>query len=157
MASFGRINRRKRSTGFTLAEVVVSVAIFASSMAGLIYGYIHINYRAQWCSMSMAAQSLASQCVEQVRAAKWDVHAQTPGTGPGSSDELPPTNFVAIFTNSLLVPATGEFVRVTNYVSVTTALVNPPVRQIRADCAWQLPFNGKWYSNTVITYRITDQ
>lgn len=148
---------RKRGEGFTLAEVVVSVAILASSMAGLIYGYIQINYRSQLSSMSLAAQSLAAQSVEQVRAAKWDTHSQTPGTGPGSSDELPPTNFVQIFTNSLLVPATGKGITVTNYVSVANAYSNPPVRELRADCVWRAPFSGKWFSNTVITYRISDE
>ena len=157
MASLKRTDMRKWGAGFTLAEVVVSIAIFASAMAGLMYGYVQVNYRAQWSSMSLAAQSLAAQSVEQARAAKWDIHSDSPGTGPGASDELPPTNFVQIFTNSLLVPKTGEAVSVTNYVSVSTAYNNPPVRQIRADCAWRSPFSGQWYSNTVITYRISDQ
>src|SRR6185437_2184336 len=111
----------------------------------------------QLSSMSLAAQSLAAQSVEQARAAKWDIHSQTPGTGPGSSDELPPTNFMQIFTNALLVPATGKSISVTNFVSVANALSNPPVREIRADCVWRAPFSGKWFSNTVITYRISDE
>ena len=148
---------RKRGAAFTLAEVVVSVAILASVMTGLIYGYIQINYRAQLASISLAAQSLAAQSVEQARAAKWDVHSQNPGTGPGASDELPPTNYMQIFTNSLLVPATGKGMTVTNYVSVSAAYNNPPVREIRADCAWRAPFSGKWFTNTMVTYRISDQ
>lgn len=149
--------RRRRGAAFTLAEVVVSVGILASVMAGLIYGYIQINYRAQLSSMSLAAQSLAAQSVEQARAAKWDIHSQTPGTGPGSSDELPPTNFVQIFTNSLLVPATGKGITVTNYVSVANAYTNPPVREIRADCVWRAPFSGRSFTNTMVTYRISDE
>ncbi|HLX71040.1 MAG TPA: type II secretion system protein [Verrucomicrobiae bacterium] len=157
MARIELSDKRKRGAAFTLAEVVVSVAILASVMAGLIYGYIQINYRAQLSSMSLAAQSLAAQSVEQARAAKWDVHSQTPGTGPGSSDELPPTNYVQIFTNSIVVPATGKGVSVTNYVSVTDAYTNPPIRGIRSDCVWRAPFSGKWFTNTVITYRISDE
>lgn len=126
-------------------------------MAGLVFGYIQTNRRAQWCSLTLAAQSLASQSVEQARAAKWDVHAVLPGTGPGTSDELPPTNYIQVFTNSLLVPATGEPIKVTNYVSITKVLNNPPVRQIRADCVWHSPFSETWVSNTVITYRISDE
>lgn len=152
-----RANKRKPGAGFTLAEVVVSIAILTSVMTGLILGYIQSDRRARWCSMTLAAESLASQSVEQARAAKWDVHAQTPGTGPGTSDELPPTNYTQIFTNTLLVPASGEAISVTNFVSVIDISSNPPVREIRADCVWRSPLNGKWFSNTVITYRISDQ
>jgi type II secretory pathway pseudopilin PulG len=157
MARIELLDRRKRSAAFTLAEVVVSIGILASVTAGLIYGYIQINYRAQLSSMSLAAESLAAQSLEQARAAKWDVHSQAPGTGPGSSDELPPTNYMQIFTNSLLVPATGKGVTVTNYVSVVAVSTNPPVREIRADCVWRAPFSGKWFTNTMVTYRISDE
>ena len=157
MARIELSDRRKRGEGFTLAEVVVSVAILASMMTGLIYGYIQINYRAEFSSMSLAAQSLAAQSVEQARAAKWDIHSQTPGIGPGQSDELPPTNYTQIFTNGLLVPATGKGVTVTNYVSVTNAYINPQVRELRADCVWRAPFSGKWFTNSMITYRFSDQ
>ena len=73
---------------------------------------------------------------------------QTPGIGPGQSDELPPTNYTQIFTNGLLVPATGKGVTVTNYVSVTNAYINPQVRELRADCVWRAPFSGKWFTNS---------
>lgn len=157
MASLKQSDKRKQGAGFTLAEVVVSIAILSSAMAGLVFGYIQTNRRAQWCSLTLAAQSLASQSVEQARAAKWDGHPLTPGIGLGRSDELPTTNYIQVFTNTLLVPATGEPLKVTNYVSITTALANPPVRQIRADCVWHSPFSETWVSNTVITYRMTDE
>ena len=157
MASRIWINKQRGTAGFTLAEVVVSIAIFASAMAGAIYGYVQANYRAQWSSMSLSGESLARQSVEQALAAKWDIHAQTPGTGPGSSDELPPTNYIQIFTNALLVPSTGRSISVTNYVSISAASGDPPVREIRADCAWRSPFSGNWYSNTFLTYRISDE
>jgi type II secretory pathway pseudopilin PulG len=158
MIRFERKRNRESETAFTLAEVVVSIAILATSMAGLICGYIQVNYRSQFSAMSLCAQALAAQSVEQARAAKWDVHSQSPGTGLGSSDELPsPTNFTQIMTNALLVPATGKSVSVTNWVAVTTISTNPPIRMIRADCKWRAPFSGKWFSNTVINYRTCDQ
>ncbi len=107
--------------------------------------------------MSLAAQSLASQSVERARAAKWDIHSQVTGTGPGTSDELPPTNYIQVVTNSMLVSATGKPMGVTNYVSVTQGFGNPPVRQIRADCVWRSPLSQKWITNTVITYRMADE
>jgi prepilin-type N-terminal cleavage/methylation domain-containing protein len=157
MAGFERTNMSKRNAGFTLAEVVVSLAILSMALASMMYGYVQTNAEAQWSSMSLAAESLASQSVEQARAAKWDLQSGTSGTGLGTSDELPaPTNFTQIFTNAFLVPATGQSVSVTNYVSVTTAYSAPPVRQIRADCVWHFPSTGAWFTNTVITYRISE-
>ena len=87
MARIELSDRRRRCAGFTLAEVVVSVAILAFVMAGLIYGYVQINYRAERSSMSLAAQALAAESVEQARAAKWDGQSQVAGTGPGTGDE----------------------------------------------------------------------
>ncbi len=107
--------------------------------------------------MSLAAQSLASQSVERARAAKWDIHSQVTGTGPGTSDELPPTNYVQVVTNAMLVSATGKPMGVTNYVSITQSFGNPPVRQIRADCVWRSPISQNWITNTVITYRMADE
>lgn len=157
MASIDIKVKRKRGAAFTLAEVVVSVGVLASVMTGLIYGYIQVNYRAQFSSLSLAAESLAAQSVEQARAAKWDSHPTIPGTGPGASDELPPTNYVQVFSNSMVVPSTGKAMTVTNYVSVSIASSNPPVREIRADCVWHAPFSARWFSNTVVTYRIPDE
>ena len=96
--------------------------------------------------------------LEQARAAKWDAHPLTAGTGPGMSDELPPTNYIQIFTNGLLVPATGQGITVTNYVSVVNLYTNvntdPLYRELQADCVWRAPFSGKWFTNSMITYRL---
>jgi len=142
---------RNATVAFTLVEVVMSIAILALVMAGLIYGYVQTNYRAEWSSMSLAAQSLASKAVEQALAAKWDIHSGNSGTGPGTSDELPPTNYMR--TNTMFIAGTGQSLIVTNYVSITQPYNNPPVRQIRADCVWQFQSTGNWFSNTVVTWR----
>jgi type II secretory pathway pseudopilin PulG len=150
--------RAKAIAAFTLVEVVLSIAILAMAMSGMIYGYVQANYRAEWSSMSLGAQMLATMSLEQARAAKWDIHDSSTATGPGTADELPaPTNYTQVFTNSLLVPSSGQAQTVTNYVWITTALTNPPVRQIRADCGWRFPMTGRWYSNSVVTYRISDK
>ena len=91
--------RSKAGAAFTLVEVVVSIVILAMVMAGMIYGYVLTNHRAEWSSMSLAAQSLADQAVEQARAAQWDVHVV-------SSDPLiPPQTYFR--TNTMLIPSTG--------------------------------------------------
>ena len=147
-----RTDRPKVAVAFTLVEVVMSVSILALVMAGMIYGYVQSNYRAEWTSMSLAAQSLASKAVEQARAAKWDIHSGTPGTGPGASDELPaPTSYFK--TNWMVIPATGQTTNVITRVVLTSVSTNPPARQIRADCTWYFPLTGKPFTNTVITWR----
>ena len=132
----------------------MAIAILALVMAGMIYGYEQSNYRAEWTSMSLAAQSLALKAVEQARAAKWDVHLSSSQTGTGTSDELPATNYIQ--TNALTIPGIGQPLIVTNYVNVSNVVIHPPVRQLRADCVWQMPSTGDWFSNTVITWRAAD-
>lgn len=135
-----------RDRGFTLTEVVVAMAITAATFAVVIYGYCGANYRAEWSVYSLAAQSLAMQGIEQARAAKWE--PQTP------VDELGTTNYSQVDT--LDVPMSGQPVLATNYISVTTASDNPPLRQLRADCVWMLARRGP-YTNTAITLRAPDQ
>jgi hypothetical protein len=117
-------------------------------MAGMIYGYVQTNYRAEWSSMSLAAQASAVQAIEQARAAPFDVHVTY-------NDLLGPTNYAR--TNTMLIPTTSASVMVTNYVWISNVLTNPPLRQYRADCWWQSPRTGTWFSNTVITWRAPDE
>jgi prepilin-type N-terminal cleavage/methylation domain-containing protein len=148
LARFGQTHHRKANAGFTLVEVVMSIVILALVMAGMIYGYVQTNQRAEWSSMSLAAQSLAAEAVEQARAAKWDVHIAT-------ADELPATtNYSRI--NAMLVPSTGLPTNVVTTVNVIPVYANPALRQIRADCVWIFPRTGNSFTNTVITYRAPD-
>jgi len=142
----------QRGNGFTLAEVVVSIAIGTLLISGVVFGYALITDRAEWSASSLAAQSLASQGVEQARSAKWD-----PKAWP-AVDELGVTNYIEV--DSLDVPVSGQSVPATNYISITTVSVNPPLRQLRADCVWSLA-SGKRsrgpFTNTAITLRTSDQ
>jgi prepilin-type N-terminal cleavage/methylation domain-containing protein len=144
--------QRPPAPGFTLAEVVVAIAIATLSFGGVISGYVVTADRAQWSAYSLAAQSLALQGVEQARAAKWD-----PKAWP-AVDELGVTNYTEV--DMLDVPVSGQAVQATNYLSITVVSQDPPLRQLRADCVWSLP-NGRRsrgpFTNTVITYRTADQ
>jgi type II secretory pathway pseudopilin PulG len=154
--------------GFTLAELLVSFLIFGLTISGLIYGYVQINYMAEWSSMSLAAQSYAAQGLEQAKSAQWD-YVRWPNTnyGAGTGDELgfPPwvgyTNLPPMI-NTLDVPTTGAPIFVTNYVTITNILSylnpsNPPLRQIRSDCVWTFPLTGILCTNTAVGYRAPDQ
>ena len=154
---FGQTCKQKAIAAFTVVEVVMSIAILALVMGGMIQGYIQTNRQAKWSSASLMAQSSAAQAVEQAMATKWDTHSDVPGTGFGTPQELQPTTNTQ--TSSMLIPGTGQSVIVTNYVKITKVCDNPKVMQIRADCVWQFPLTGIWtnnsttFSNTVITWR----
>ncbi len=148
-----RIRTKSIRTGFTLVEVVVSIAITALAFAGVVYGYIGTGQRAEWSAYSLAAQSLAMQGVEQARAAKWDPQAWPP------VDELGTTNYTQV--EQLDVPVAGQPVLATNRISITTVSTSPPLRQLRADSVWMLisrpPGARGPFTNTVVTYRTCDQ
>jgi hypothetical protein len=164
---FSRYQPRKDHRGFTLAECLISFFIFGMVVSGLIYGYVQINRLAEFSSMSLAAQSYASQGVEMIKSAQWD-YIRWPNTnfGPGTGDELgflpgtvtnlPPE------VDTMDVPTTGGAIYVTNYISISYVLTNwcpanPPLRQIRADCVWTFPLTGKLCTNTAIVMRAPDQ
>lgn len=129
--------------GFTLVEMVVSIAILALVMGGMLCGYMQTNQRAEWSSLSLSAQSFASQWAEQTRAA--------------TDNELHSGQYTR--TSSMFIPGTAGSVVVTNYVSITNVFANPQVWQIRVDCVWQFPLTAVWtnnsatFSNTVVTWR----
>lgn len=160
--------QKNRQLGFTLAEVMVSLAMFGMVVAGLIYGYVQINYMAEWSSMSLAAQSYASEGLERVRSAQWN-YVRWPNTnfGPGTGDELgflPSIGYTNLppVVDTLDVPTSGAPISITNYVTITNILTylnpsNPPLRQIRSDCVWTFPVSGKLCTNTAIAYRAPDQ
>jgi Tfp pilus assembly protein PilV len=150
--------------GFALGEVLVAFAVLTLVFSGLIYGYVQANRMAEWSSMSLAAQSYASQGAEQARAAKWSPQDNYSGpTGFGTADEWPAGT--TVITNGIMdVPIKGSPTNsdfafwVTNKVTVTQyGSGNPPLRQIWSDCYWTFPLTGAAQTNTVILIRGADQ
>ena len=149
----------KKSLAFTLIEVVISITILAMVMAGIIRGYVQSNWSALWSSMSLAAQSFASEGAEQARAADWRPRDYPPTSGYGTMDELPSGT---IITNIgyMDIPgssSTNKQFSVTNIVWITTVTVNPPLRQIRSECYWRFPRENLLFTNTVVLLRASDQ
>ncbi len=151
---------------FTLIEILMCFFILTLVMAGIIYGYVQANRMAEWCSMSLAGQSYASQGAEQVRALSWEPYA--PGTnGPGTLNELiEGTSWVNCGSNYILdIPISGDPASssfaffVTNYVTVSNVYVNsnPQLAQIWSKAVWIFPETGQAYTNTVILLRAPDQ
>jgi len=160
----GKRLKRGSAGAFTLIEIVISLAILGMALSGLIYGYVQANRTAEWTSMSMAAQSYASQGAEEARAADWRPRDYPPATGPGTMDEL--TNGT-IFTNISFMdiptkgnPAAADFqFWVTNVVSITNLSINPPSRQIKSQAFWTFPKGASYipYVNSVVLVRAGDQ
>ena len=156
MRTVSSLSGRKSQTrhGFTLTEVVISLAIAATVFSGVMYGYVLSTDQAEWSAYSLAAHSLALQGVEQARGAKWDPQAWP------SIDELGVTNYTQIST--LDVPTLpGNPTLATNYISISTVSTYPPLRELRADCVWALAYRkGRTrgpFTNTVVTLRAADQ
>jgi type II secretory pathway pseudopilin PulG len=143
-------NRRSRAgfSAFSLVEVVISVAILALCLGGIVYGYVLQAHRAEWSAYSLAAQSLASQAIEQARSAQWDPQAWP------VIDELPPTNFFTVEQLDML--RSGLPVSATNFITITEVSTNPPLRQIEVACTWMFMNRGP-FTNTMISLRAADQ
>jgi prepilin-type N-terminal cleavage/methylation domain-containing protein len=141
---------KNTASGFTLVEVVMSLAILGLVFSGLLYGYVQANRMSEWSAMSLAAQAFASQGVEQARAAQWD---------QGAGIDQMPSGYTAINTDFMDIPMTGQptTANVTNIITISTISSIPPLRQIRSDCIWTFPSTGKIYTNTVISYRSPDR
>jgi prepilin-type N-terminal cleavage/methylation domain-containing protein len=149
----------QRPLGFTLIEVVISIAILALVMSGLIYGYVQANWVALWSSMSLAAQSFASEGAEQARAADWRPRDYPPASGPGTMDEWPSGTSIT-HIGQMDIPgdtSTNNQFSVTNLVTVTDVSINPPIRQIRSECYWVFARDNILCTNTVILLRASDQ
>jgi type II secretory pathway pseudopilin PulG len=158
--------KKNQRLGFTLGEVLVAFFIFGLVISGLMYGYVQINRVAEFSSMSLAAQSFASQGLEQAKSVQWN-YVRWPNTNASSDDpfwtpasvgytNLPPE------VDSLDVPTSGTPIYVTNFVTVSNVCVylnpsNPPLRQIRCDCVWAFPLDGSICTNTAICLRAPDQ
>jgi hypothetical protein len=128
---------------------------------------VQINRMAEWSAMSLAAQTFASQGAERARAADWRPWDYPPTNGPGTMDELPPgTNGSTVFRpyiDYMDIPFQGQPAStnfafwITNFVWVTTASANPPLRQIQSISVWTFPLTGQVYTNTVMLLRAPDQ
>jgi prepilin-type N-terminal cleavage/methylation domain-containing protein len=150
--SLGSSIRSCRSgRGFTLAEVVISMAVLGLGMGGLLAGYIFSANRAEWSSYSLAAQSLAMQRLEQTRAARWD-----PWDTQGNTDAVVNANFPAM-REVLDIPQIGtNKVWATNFTTITLISTSPPCKMIKVDCVWN--FMGRRnYTNSVATCRAPAQ
>jgi prepilin-type N-terminal cleavage/methylation domain-containing protein len=138
-----------RRGGFTLTEVVVSMALAAFTVGGVIACYLMAAQRSEWTTASTAAHQLAMDRMEQLRAARWDDASAV------ASELLEGVRWEA--PSVLEVPQTGlGMLWATNQVTVTRLAVDRPVMLLRVDCVWSLAARGP-FTNTLVSYRAPDQ
>ncbi len=136
--------------GFTLAELLMSLALSCVSIGSIVTGYLMVMNHSEWSADATAAQSLAVQRMEQVRAAKWDLL-----TSP-QVDELVAANFPDL-TQSLGVPVLGtNIVNATVKTTIRLLSSDPPLKMVQVDCLWTY-LNRGTFTNTLFTYRSPDQ
>lgn len=166
-----RFRSSRSQAGFNLIEVVMAAAIIALVYGMIIKVYIQSGMRAQWTGYSLAAQSLATEQVEQARCALWD-----PAMGPGY-DQITQINlslrsynitnqtWTGYTTGILDVPyAITNYTMATNYVSIQLLYLNnsptPPVQVhvIRVDTVWPFFYRATnlYFTNTAITILAPD-
>lgn len=143
---FSRKVGQLRRWGFTLPEVVISVAISSIAIGGIIYGYVVSAKRAEWSGYSLAAHTAAVQMAERSRAAKWDP-TRDPVVDMLTSAQFPEEKVL------MDIPVTGtNAVYAVVKTTISVISTSPHIKMIRVDCVW--PFmNGRNYTNTVVTYR----
>ena len=151
---------RQKTSGFTLIETMVAFVVFVMVAGGIIYGYVQANRMAEWSAISLAAQSFATQGAEQARAAKWDPYAypQNTNTTMQWTSGTSRTN-TGIFDIPIKgSPSSTNFnFFVTNIVTVSDIMGNPPLRQIVSTVYWSFYLTHKSYTNTVVLLRASDQ
>jgi len=155
---------RRPSAAFTLVEVLIAAAIVGLVFGGIINCYIQSGLRLEWSGYSLAAQSLASEVLEQSRAATWDPAESTPINNLTNlnlmsvSYSTTTQTYTGYSTSILDVPYSGtNSVMATNYVMVQMLNVNSntqvQVQFIRVDTVW--PFfirkQNLYFTNTVCT------
>jgi type II secretory pathway pseudopilin PulG len=164
-------NPNRATWAFTLVEVLISVVIVALVFGTIINGYMAGAKRAQWSGYSLAAQSLAVQCVEQARSAVWDIamnkNEVTNMTLMSKSYNSSTATWTGYTTNVMDVPWKGtNYLIATNFITIQTIYennaTNVPVQLqlFRVDTVWS--FNGwgsfkvVYYTNSICTYMAPD-
>jgi prepilin-type N-terminal cleavage/methylation domain-containing protein len=163
-AEVGRRAVAPGTAGFTLIEVVIAAAIVGLVFGGIINCYIQSGVRIQWTGYSLAAQALASETLEQARAATWDPAQATPinnltNLNLSSANYSGTNKTYSGYTTAILdVPySSTNFTLATNFVTVQMISVNgdPKVQMqfIRVDTVWPFFFRAgnRYYTNTVST------
>jgi type II secretory pathway pseudopilin PulG len=141
---------RRRVAGMTLVEVVVALGISGLTVGAIVAGYLFCVTSAEKSALSLAANAMALERLEQARSASWNTVSWP------VVDQLVSSNF-ANTVSVLDLSGTGPGVTyATNITTIFQISTNPPLKQVRVDCIW--PFSGnRVYTNSIEMCRAPDQ
>ncbi|HEV2691505.1 MAG TPA: prepilin-type N-terminal cleavage/methylation domain-containing protein [Verrucomicrobiae bacterium] len=155
---------RRASGAFTLIEAVIAAAIVGIVFGGVINCYIQSGVRLEWTGYSLAAQSLASEVLEQARSGSWDPAQATPINNLTNMNLLAANydssshTYTGFSIGILDVPYSGtNFISATNFVTVQLVYVNGDSRvqmqHIQVNTVWPFYYRkgNLYYTNTVST------
>ncbi len=162
------LSQQRRASAFTLAEVVIAIAIAGVVFAGILSSSVQMTKRAEWSGQSLAAQALAIQQLEQARSAVWDNTiaknemtnlnligwSYNTNTGIGRGYSAAVLDLPIAGTNSIMAT---NFVTITQLNNITGS---PGVRlqMVQVDTVWIFRAYGgvRLQTNTVVTYFAPD-
>jgi len=153
------------SSGFTIVEVVLAIAILAMVYSGIIVAYTQAAYRAQWTGYSLAAEALAMKQIEQARSARWDPANPNGAVIEIYSLRLQNSNLTSrvltgyTWTNLDLPTSGTNYLRATNYVTIkpVPSSSNGTNIMVKVSTVWSFNWKKtKLYTNTVCTYLAPD-
>jgi hypothetical protein len=164
--------KKRLNHGFTLVEVMTSLAITMLIFSGVLVSYIFVGRQAVWSGYRLAAESLTIMSLEQARGAVWDATtglnqvtnlnlngwvwtpSGTNGAGTGTG----------WMTNILDVPlqATNNIIIATNFVTITLFFeaLRPtvPLQEVSVSTVWSVyGFGGtRLFTNQTASYYALD-
>jgi Tfp pilus assembly protein PilV len=165
-----RFGSGRLQAGYSLMEVVLAAGIIAVVYGMIIKIYIQSGMRAQWSGYSLAAQSLATEQVEQARSASWDpsvgVNQMTQFNNLSAWSYNSSSKAWSGYTTGILdVPyASTNFVIATNFVTIQAIYLNnqtnPPVQvqMVTVQTVWPFFYRSKnlFFTNTAATWLAPD-
>ena len=151
VAKFWPRNIHSRSqSGMTLVEVAVALGIAGLTIGGIINAYNFCTNASQKSALSLTANAMAMQRIEEVRSATWDTVVWP------AVDEVQATNFLPR-TVKLDVSGKGNVVLpATVYTYINQISSSPPLKRVRVDCVWRFKAS-QWMTNTIETCRAPNQ
>ena len=126
------------------------MAIAGITISGIVVGYVFSAHQLEQAACSGAAEFMARQQMERVRAAKWDPLADPPVM------ELVASNFPVVISTLDVPVAVNRPLYATNTTAISTVSADPPLKMIRVDCVWSILSRGP-FSNSITSYRAPDQ